>query len=99
MRNPFITAFREHLWKINTLAPSRILLSKDLLLLSTMIGLGRTGPSFAKTACSNGHLEAGLGTLPGEINCLIALTKLDRQLLQFQSLLHAALLTDEYFSF
>ena len=29
----------------------------------------RAGPSSAKTACSDGHLEAGLGTLSREIKC------------------------------
>ena len=72
--------------------PSRILLSKDLSLLPSMIGQSQThtGPSSAKTACSNGHLEAGLGTLPREINCCSALTRLDCQWLQLQTFLHAA---------
>ena len=58
--------------------PPRILLSKDLLLLSTRIGQCHTGPSSAKTACSNSHLEAGLGTLPREINCFSGLPRFDR---------------------
>ena len=57
--------------------PPRILLSEDLLLLSTMLGQSHTGPSSAKTACSNGHLEAGLGRLPREINCLSGLLRFD----------------------
>ena len=58
--------------------PPRILLSEDLLLLSSMIGLSHTGPSSAKIACSNGHLEAGLGTLPREINGFSGLPRFDR---------------------
>lgn len=58
--------------------PPRILLSKDLLLLSTMLGQSHTGPSSAKTACSYGHLEAGLGTLPREINGFSGLPRFDR---------------------
>ena len=76
--------------------PPRILLSKDLLLLSTMLGQSHTGPSSAKTACSNGHLEAGLGTLPREINCFSGLPGLTANGLQLQTFLLILMSSDDF---